>query len=120
MRLDFTLTLPGLYEVKNMFDLSKELDTMLLAKVTFAFTPDDKVDELLEQCKEATWKQQPLIDVLKNLKERPTFAEEWPDEYEEGILKGKQRMAKIDNLRKTSYNINNILQGDILNWWETV
>ena len=134
MRLDFTLTLPGLYEVKNMFDLSKELDTMLLAKVTFAFTPDiimspmclprnllnDKIDELLEQCKEATWKQQPLIDVLKNLKERPTFAEEWPNEYEEGILKGKQRMAKIDNLRKTSYNINNILQGDILDWWNTI
>ena len=134
MRLDFTLTLPGLYEVKNMFDLSKELDTMLLAKVTFAFTPDiimspmclprnllnDKVDELLEQCKEATWKQQPLIDVLKNLKERPTFAEEWPNEYEEGLLKSKQRMEKIDNLRKTSYNINNILQRDILNWWNTI
>ena len=134
MRLDFTLTLPGLYEVKNMFELSKELDTMLLAKVTFAFTPDiimsplclprnllnDKVDQLLEECKEATWKQQPLIDVLKNLKERPTFQEEWSDEYEQGILKGKQRMAKIDNLRKTSYTIDNILNGEILEWWKTI
>jgi hypothetical protein len=55
-----------------------------------------------------------------HLKERPTFAEEWPNEYEEGLLKGKQRMEKIDNLRKTSYNINSILQKDILYWWNTI
>ena len=40
MRLDFTLTLPGLFELKNMFNLSKQLNTTLLAKVTFAFGSD--------------------------------------------------------------------------------
>jgi len=40
MRLDFTLTLPGLFELKNMFNLSKSLNTTLLAKVTFAFGPN--------------------------------------------------------------------------------
>ena len=35
MRLDYTITMPGLLELKNMFDLSKELNTEVLTKVMF-------------------------------------------------------------------------------------
>ena len=84
MRLDFTLTLPGLYEVKNMFDLSKELDTPLLAKVTFAFTPDiimspmslprgilnSFIDELLKYCQPYTWKQKPNLSLPEGLTDK--------------------------------------------------
>ena len=40
MRIDFTLTLPGLFEIKNITQLAKELDVDILAKVVFSFTPD--------------------------------------------------------------------------------
>ena len=40
MRIDFTLTLPGLFEIVNICKLARELDVDILAKVVFAFTPD--------------------------------------------------------------------------------
>ena len=40
MRLDFTLTTPGLTEVVNICNLADELGVQILAKTTFAFTPD--------------------------------------------------------------------------------
>ena len=40
MRLDLTITTPGLLDLKNMFRLSKQLNVEMLTKVTFAFTPD--------------------------------------------------------------------------------
>ena len=134
MRLDFTLTLPGLYEVKNMFDLSKELDTPLLAKVTFAFTPDiimspmslprgilnSFIEELLEYCKPYTWKQKPLIDVLENIKNRPNFEEQWPEEYIKGAKGGKERVLKIEKIRNDKVRLENILKDQLLSWWEAL
>jgi len=90
MRLDLTITTPGLLDIKNMFRLSKQLNVELLTKVTFAFTPDivlspialprkllnEIVDELLDYIVPlADSKQQSLIDVLNNLKTRPNFEE---------------------------------------------
>ena len=40
MRLDFTLTLPGMFEVVNIMNLSRELNVEVLSKVVFSFTPD--------------------------------------------------------------------------------
>jgi len=134
MRLDFTLTLPGLYEVKNMFDLSKKLDTMLLAKVTFAFDPsivmspmslprpllNNFIEELLVHCKDASWKQQPLIDVLENIKNRPTFEEEWPAEYKDALARGKSNLLKIEKIRNDKFTIENILKDKILEWWKQI
>ena len=40
MRLDFTLTLPGMFEVDNMTALAEELGVQMLAKVIFSFSPD--------------------------------------------------------------------------------
>ena len=87
MRLDYTITMPGLLELKNMFDLSQELDVELLTKVMFTFSPTEVlsplalprellctiIDEALEYMEpKATRKQQSLIDTLKNLKNRRT------------------------------------------------
>ena len=116
MRLDFTLTLPGLFELKNMFNLSKELNVTLLSKVTFAFSPDimmsplmlprfileDIVNNFLEyaEFEGYTPNQQPLIDVLTNLLMRPTFEEQWPNEYKEGRRKGKNRILYLEKIRQ--------------------
>ena len=126
MRLDYTLTLPGLLELKNMFDLSQELDAEILTKVMFTFSNDEIlsplslprellhtiIDEALAYMEpRATRKQRSLMDVLKNLKTRDTFT---------ATPKGKQRQERIDAIRKQ--DITNILSRDtrILAWWKNI
>ena len=126
MRLDYTITMPGLLELKNMFDLSRELDTEILTKVMFTFSDDEIlsplalpkellhiiIDEALAYMEPlATRKQRALIDVLKNLKNRETFT---------ATRKGKERQERIDLIRKQ--NIIKILSRDkrILDWWTSI
>jgi hypothetical protein len=133
MQLDFTITMPGLLELKNMFDLSQRLNAKLLTKVTFAFDAKQLmspmclprpllniiIDENLDYIKKkATPLQQSLIDVLENMKNRPTFEEEYNDL--EQIKQGKKRIEKIDIIRKT--DIKKILEQDkrILEWWNSI
>ena len=126
MRLDFTITLLGLLELKNMFDLSKELNTEVLTKVMFTFSNDEIlsplslpkdllhsiIDEALDYMEpRATKKQRALIDVLKNLKTRETFTP---------TKQGKLRQMWIDKIRKQ--DITKLLAKDnrILKWWTNI
>ena len=126
MRLDFTITLLGLLELKNMFDLSQELNTEILTKVMFTFSNDeilsplslpkplldDIIDDALEYMKpKATRKQRPLIDVLTNLKKRETFTP---------TRSGKLRQMYIDKIRKQ--DITQLLEKDkrMLDWWNSI
>ena len=123
MRLDYTITMPGLLELKNMFDLSRELDTEMLTKVMFTFSNDEilsplalpkellhtLIDEALAYMEPlASHKQRALIDVIKNLKNRETFT---------ATKKGKQRQESIDKIRRQ--DITKILSKDerVLDWW---
>ena len=126
MRLDYTITMPGLLELKNMFDLSRELDTEILTKVMFTFSNDEIlsplalpkellhtiIDEALAYMEPlATRKQRALIDVIKNLKNRETFT---------ATKKGKQRQESIDKIRRQ--DITKILSRDerVLDWWTSI
>ena len=126
MRLDYTITMPGLLELKNMFDLSRELDTEILTKVMFTFSNDEilsplalpkellhtLIDEALAYMEPlATRKQRSLIDVIKNLKNRETFMP---------TKKGKQRQESIDKIRRQ--DIKKILSKDerVLDWWTSI
>ena len=126
MRLDYTITMPGLLELKNMFDLSRELDAEILTKVMFTFSDDEIlsplavpkqlletiIDEALAYIEPlATKKQQSLIDVLKNLRQRETFT---------ATKKGKDRQERIDSIRKQ--DIKKILRKDerLLEWWTSI
>ena len=126
MRLDFTITLLGLLELKNMFDLSQKLNTEILTKVMFTFSEEeilsplslpkkllhDIINEALAYMEpRATYKQRALIDVLKNLKNRETFT---------ATKKGKLRQLWIDKIRKQ--DITKILSKDkrILEWWKSI
>ena len=137
MRLDFTLTLPGLFEIENMFRLSKELNTQLLAKVTFAFSPDivmsplalprhilDRyVSSVLEKLRpHADRHQQPLIDVLEQLLNRPTLEQQWPDEYAAGMRLGKARILALEEIREQPITMAEILEQDseIHEWWKNI
>ena len=126
MRLDYTITMPGLLELKNMFDLSRELDTEILTKVMFTFSNDEilsplalpkellhtLIDEALAYMEPlASHKQRALIDVIKNLKNRETFTP---------TKKGKQRQESIDKIRRQ--DITKILSRDerVLDWWTSI
>ena len=130
MRIDFTLTLPGMFEVENITRLSQELNVDILAKVVFGFTPDIIfsplalpkellhlwVDELLPKTSGA------MEDVLNQLKNRPTFQEQWPNEWEQGLAKGKQRVLQLESIREDKFTMKDILANrpDVLEWWESI
>jgi hypothetical protein len=122
MRIDFTLTLPGLFEVGNIQKLAAEFDVDILAKVVFSFTPDivlsplalprhmldRKIDELAATLPEAA-----LKDVLTQLKRRPTFAEQWGDgEAAAQLATGKQRILRLEHIRGDRYTLADILAED--------
>jgi hypothetical protein len=127
MRLDFTLTLPGMFEVDAMASLSQKYGVQLLAKVIFSFSPDiilsplalprhlldPWVDELAGRSAGA------MRDVLLQLKTRPTFAEQWPDQYQAGLAKGKARVLKLEQIRTQKVTMTDILgaRPDVLEWW---
>ena len=127
MRLDFTLTLPGMTEVDSMNELAAELGVELLAKVIFSFSPDivmsplalprhildPWVDELAGRSAGA------MRDVLLQLKQRPTFEEQWPDTYQAGLAKGKARVLRLEQIRTQTVTMTDILDSrpEVLEWW---
>jgi len=132
MRLDFTLTLPGLFEVVNMQRLADELDVDILAKVTFTFTPDiimsplalprEILDRIVDKLITHNNLGGALKDVLVQLKNRPTMAEQWPEEYHKGMQNGKRRIHTLERIRKDSFCMQDILSADqeVLNWWNKI
>ena len=131
MRIDFTLTLPGLSEVSNIQRLAEEFGVDILAKVIFSFSPDIILSplalprELLDRRIDQLTADLPagaLRDVLLQLKHRPTFAEQWPDTYEQGLRKGKQRILQLEQLRGDTYTLSDILaeDRDIKEWYESI
>lgn len=131
MRLDFTLTLPGMFEVLNIKQLGEELDVDILAKVVFSFSPDivmsplalprdilnHWVDELIPTVSGA------LKDILVQLKQRPTFQEQYGEEkYYAGIAQGKARVLKLESIRTQSTTMDKILskRADVYEWWNAI
>jgi hypothetical protein len=131
MRIDFTLTLPGLFEVVNIQKLATELGVDILAKVVFSFTPDiimsplslpkgllDKtVDDLVESLPSGA-----LQDILLQLKQRPTFEQQWPDQYRAGLAQGKRRVLKLEQIRGDTYTLADILKQheQIYDWYQKI
>jgi hypothetical protein len=60
--------------------------------------------------------------VLLQLKTRPTFAEQWPDTYQAGLVRGKQRVLKLEEIRGDTFTMNDILKEDkeIYEWWQSI
>jgi hypothetical protein len=130
MRIDFTLTLPGLFEIKRIQQLANEFGVDILAKVVFSFTPDiilsplalprrlldRQIDELVPLTVGA------LQDVLLQLKTRPTFEEQWPDTYQQGLAKGKRRVLQLESIRGDTFTLADILKQDaeMLEWYEQI
>jgi hypothetical protein len=131
MRIDFTLTLPGLFDIENIVTLAEQTNSEILAKVVFSFSPDillsplalprelldTEVDRLVNKIPSGA-----LQDVLLQLKTRPTFAEQWPDTYQDGLAQGKARVLKLESIRQDTYTLDTILQPHpgIYNWYRSI
>jgi hypothetical protein len=127
VRIDFTLTLPGMFEVGAITELAKQFGVDILAKVIFSFTPEiimsplalprhllePWLDELIPETTGA------MKDVLIQLKNRPTFEEQWPDTYKQGLAQGRARMLQLEQIRTSPITMTDILSArpDVLKWW---
>ena len=130
MRLDFTLTLPGMFETGAMEKLSQTYGVQLLAKVIFSFSPDIIMSPLaLPRHILDPWIDElagrsagDMRDVLLQLKNRPTFEEQWPDTYRAGLVKGKARVLQLESIRTQSITMAEILaqRPAVLEWWNEI
>ena len=132
MRIDFTLTLPGMFEVENIQQLSNDLGVDILAKVVFGFSPDIVMSPLaLPRSVLDPWVDEiinagvagPLKDILVQLKTRPTFQEQYGEEvYRAGIARGRARVLKLESIRTQSTTMDEILskRADVYEWWTSI
>jgi len=127
VRIDFTLTLPGMFEVGSIAELARQFDVDVLAKVIFSFSPDiimsplalprhllePWLDELIADTHGA------MRDVLTQLKNRPTFEEQWPDTYQQSLARGRARVLQLEQIRTQSVTMTDILSARpaVLTWW---
>jgi sulfatase maturation enzyme AslB (radical SAM superfamily) len=131
MRIDFTLTLPGMFELERITRLAQELEVDILAKVVFSFSPDiimsplalpkrilhPWIDELL-----ASNLNPALNEILVQLRTRPTFQEQWPDNYRVPLAQGKARMLQLESIRKDTIILEDILRlnSDVYKWYRSI
>jgi hypothetical protein len=131
MRLDFTLTLPGMFEVNSIQAMARNYNVDLLSKVIFSFDPsivmsplalprtllDPWLDELIAACTESS-----MRDVLTQLKTRPTFEEQWPDTYQKELARGKARVLQLESIRTAPTDMSSILSArpEIKKWWDQI
>jgi hypothetical protein len=132
MRIDFTLTLPGMTEVAAIEQLCQELHVALLAKVVFSFSPDiimsplalprhlldPWLDELIAQSTVPT-----MRNLLIELKTKPCYQEQYSaEQYQQGLAKGKQRVLKLESIRACKTSMSQILQQrpQVYDWWKSI
>lgn len=139
MRIDLTITGPGMFSLKELFDLSLELDVNIETKIMFAFHADvmftamawprpildAMIDDLLAYMRpKATRKQGSLIATLESMKTRQTHEEAYPDEYKQGAIKGKGWQSRLSEIRynENKRHIEDIYaeNKDLLNWWKNL
>jgi hypothetical protein len=60
-----------------------------------------------------------MRDVLIQLKNRPTFEEQWPDSYKKSLAQGRARVLQLEKIRTQKITMTDILsvKPDILKWW---
>jgi len=130
MRIDFTLTLPGMFEVLKIQELARELDVDVLAKVVFSFSPDiilsplalpktilhPWLDELVPKTSGA------LQDILNQLKSRPTFQEQYPDSWQSALAEGKCRVLQLESIRQDELTLADILleRREVYEWYQSI
>jgi organic radical activating enzyme len=134
LRMDLTMTMPGLVGLEEMLETAEYLDVDLLAKRVFGFSPDNIwspmclpkkilnniIDDFISKNKQRLTRHTYFYTALLDLKQKPTYDEMFKDKYVQGLKKGKARVLKLDLIRGT--DIETILAKDerILEWWKSI
>lgn len=134
LRMDLTMTLPGMFGLEEMLDAGEELGIPILAKRVFGFSPDNLwspmclprkildriVDDFLAKNKKRMGRHTYFYAALQDLKQKPTYEEMFPDNWREELKKGKKRVEYLDKIRRT--DIKQILKRDneVLQWWTSI
>jgi hypothetical protein len=109
----------------------------ILAKVVFSFSPDiilsplalpkeilhPWIDELLvSQDPAGHLQNSSLRDILIQLKTRPTFQEQWPNEYQQALAKGKVRVLQLESIRQDKLTLADILleKREVYEWYQSI
>ena len=132
---DVTLTSPGLFGLKQLFDVVSELDVKTYLKTSFAFEPsavmsplvfprhilEPIIYDLLDYIEpRITSKTQVYKDTLTQLLTKKTFEEEWPDKYLESIKRGKMNILYLESIRLQKTTFGEILSGEAKAWWNNI
>lgn len=136
LAFDVTLTTPGLFGLKDLFDVVTELDVKSYFKFTYGFDPfvlmcpdalpksvvEPYCNELIEYMEpRKTWKTQVYIDSLKNLIERKSFEQQWEgDELQNGLKNGKQNILFLEKIREQELTFREILNDPGKEWWDGI
>lgn len=136
LRLDLTLTLPGMMNLDDYTSFADQYGVDILTKVIFAFTPDiimsplalprplltDLVEYWIATLELKHKRHASLIDTLENLLKRPTFQEQWPNEYIMGLWQGKARILELEKRRNDTYTMEDILSSipKIKEWYDAI
>jgi hypothetical protein len=121
-----------MFEVLNIQKLANDLGVDILAKVVFGFSPDIVMSPLaLPRSILDPWVDEiiyagvagPLKDILVQLKQRPTFQEQYGiNEYLKGVARGKARVLQLESIRTQSITMDEILsqRSDVYEWWNAI
>ena len=137
LQLDLTVTMPGVFDLENMFKLQKELGIPLLCKKVFNFSADvymsplfmpkhllhPMIEEIQNKVKDEkrTVFTHVFIEGLQDIKNHKTNEERLDEKtYIKGLKDGKAECEFIDKIRGT--DIKKILAKNpkVLEWWNDI
>ncbi len=137
LQLDLTVTLPGLFDLENMYELQKDLRIPLLCKKVFTFSPNvfmsplfmpqKLLHKMLDKVKDKDKNEKPTVfnmaflEGLDDLKNHPTNEQRYDKETcIKGWKSGKEECERLDKIRGT--DITKILtkEPEVLEWWKSI
>jgi hypothetical protein len=137
LQLDLTVTLPGLFDLENMYELQKDLKIPLLCKKVFSFSADVymsplflprrllnkivmKVKEKYKDEKKSVFNLA-FLEGLDDLMNHPTNDERYDKETcEQGWRDGKGQCEMIDKRRGNDIKKILAIDPEVLEWWTSI
>jgi hypothetical protein len=136
--IDLTITLPGLFDLKNLMKLSVDLNVKSYIKICFDFEktailspmclPREVLNPILDDLIQfAQSLNSPLMDLyiqtFEDMKTRPNFQDKYPD-WSQGLSQGKQRYISLEQLRNApeDMTLEKILASNeaAATWWKNI